>query len=181
MQVTQDRSALQSAVDQLQAKVVELEQRAAQVARLAETTRRADQEAAASKLAGSEACSAALNEENAKLRATAHEAAVAATAREAALGALRRPFRRVFTAAFLHQGSINLQKSYFGIPGPFSNMVGLLQDFFYEHDLEELHSAEANDEKLTEFEQCLTAKWYLHTAKPFAEMAGEVCEALSVA
>jgi hypothetical protein len=87
----------------------------------------------------------------------------------------------VFTAAFLHQGSINLQKSYFGIPGPFSNMVGLLQDFFYEHDLEELHSAEANDEKLTEFEQCLTAKWYLHTAKPFAEMAGEVCEALSVA
>ena len=51
MQVTQDRSALQSAVDQLQAKVVAGEQRAAQVADLAETTRRADQEAAASKLA----------------------------------------------------------------------------------------------------------------------------------
>ena len=165
-------------MDQLLAKLVALEQRAAQVAHLTETTRHADQEAAASKLAGREARSAALTEEVAKLRATAREAAVAATAHDAALAALRRPSRRVFTAAFLHQGSINLQKSYFGIP---SNMLGLLQDFFYEHDLEELHSAEANDEKLTEFEQCLTAKLYLHTAKLFAEMAGEVCGARSVA
>ena len=60
--------------------------------------------------------------------------------RAAAAEARKQPPRRVFTQQYLHQGSICMQKSYFGISGSFTNMVRLIQTLFREHRFEERHS-----------------------------------------
>ena len=171
-QITQDREALQAAVETLReerdagrASLARAELRASQ----AEAARSADQKRAADELTACEAARATLAEQLAT-----EQAARRATAAQAR----KQPPRRVFTQQYLHQGSICMQKSYFGISGSFTNMVRLIQMLFREHRVEERHSPETLQARLTDFEQCLAAKWYLHTGKPHKDMAGEVRRAV---
>ena len=137
----------------------------------AEAARAVDQKRAADELVASEAARATLADQLATEQAAR---------RAAAAEARKQPPRRVFAQQYLHQVSISTQKSYFGIPGSLTNMVRNVQVLFREHRVEERHSPETPEARLTDFEQCLAAKLYLHTEKARQDMAGEVRRAVDM-